>query len=265
MFVAPPVTKNLSRSDDVNEDKKRWAKSEFIISKYWWDKDIGRFRCKKPKSLPCGRDGRECCVVVHEWRVRTTGPEHRLMVVYCRTHGTYFTIYPPGYVPYGRAPVAPVCSGEDESDAALTAWSGTVFESAVSDGWLHSYTYTGGTSWQTHRRDLQKHGQMFGLSGPFTVCENAAAILDIPLHVQLSARSRYSVSGLDGQLEAVQSVLKSISVSPRLWRRLMRLGRETGAWGEAWEWTDDNRLLPLFPLPERNCLKPRFQAVENDP
>lgn len=187
------------------------------------------------------------------------------MVVYCKTHDNYFTIYPPGYVPYGRASVAPVCSGEDESDAALTAWSGTVFESAVSDGWLHNYTYTGGTSWQTHRRALQKHGQLLGLSGPFTVCENAAAILDIPLHVQLSARSRYSVSGLDGQLEAVQSVLKSISVSPRLWRRLMRLGRETGVWGKAWEWTADESLLPLFPTSERNCLKPRFQAVENDP
>ena len=247
----------LRRIADVNEDKKRQAKSEFIISKYLWDQAKSQFRCQKPKSLPCGCDGRECRIVVHEWRHRKTGPEHRLMVVYCKTHGTYFTIYPPGYVPYGRIAVTPV---NDEK-----TWSGTIFGSAMDETWRSAYRYTGGMCWQSHRRCVEKCGHLLGLSGEFTVCENAAAILDVPLHVQVSARTRFAAAGLDGQVDAVRSVLTAITVSPRLWRQMMRLGWETGVGGRAWEWSADERLVPLFPIPEREVLKPACQATGSDP
>jgi len=39
------------------------------------------------------------------WRERSTGPRHPLRVVRCRKHNVAFTLYPEGYLPYGRMPV----------------------------------------------------------------------------------------------------------------------------------------------------------------
>jgi hypothetical protein len=52
--------------------------------------------------------GAQCVVRVHHRRERKTGPEHALVVAECLTHGAAFTLYPPGFVPYGRAAIVPV-------------------------------------------------------------------------------------------------------------------------------------------------------------
>lgn len=50
---------------------------------------------------------------VHHRRERKTGPAHPVVVAECLTHGVAFTLYPPGFVPYGRAAIVPV---DDEGE-----------------------------------------------------------------------------------------------------------------------------------------------------
>ena len=79
-----------------------------------------------------------CRVSEAFWRDRLTGPRHPLLVVRCRTHGVAFTLYPPGYVPYGRVPV--VCRVDDGSDVDRT---GSLLGAALAA--------SGGESWPSPR------------------------------------------------------------------------------------------------------------------
>jgi hypothetical protein len=182
------------------------------------------------------------------------------MVIYCKTHDVYYTVYPPGHVPYGRAPVAAHGAGD-----GLERWRGTVFESMVSQGWRRKYEYVGGRCWQTHRRWLRCGGKLLGLSGEVTVGEGVAALLEIPLHVHAAARDRFSSGRVADECAALTNVLSAVAVTPRLWRQMMRAGRLTGMLGDAWEWTDDGCLEALFPVVESGARLAACQAAETDP
>jgi len=87
-----------------------------------------------PDTAPCqGRDGKACRLVCDHYRPRKTGPRFPVLVVCCRVHGIAFTLYPPGHVPYGRAPIAPVAP--DGSPWAGTGeshpFAGTLFDAAL--------------------------------------------------------------------------------------------------------------------------------------
>ena len=45
--------------------------------------------------------GEGCRITQHDHRSRRTGPGHPLAVKRCHVHEHYFTVYPPGQVPYG--------------------------------------------------------------------------------------------------------------------------------------------------------------------
>ena len=46
-----------------------------------------------------------CCIVLKELRCRKCGPPFPLYVFACEKHLVSFTIYPPGWCPYGRMPL----------------------------------------------------------------------------------------------------------------------------------------------------------------
>jgi len=169
------------------------------------------------------------------------------MVAYCQTHDRYYTVYPPGHVPYGRVAIGPK---PDAGEGGLAAWRGTLFEAVVCEAWLRDYVYSGGTSWQTHRRRLVRCGDLVGLRGDERVGESIAAMLDVPLHVHAAARLEFQRGGVSSQRSALRSVLESVEVSPRLWRVLTRAGHVAGLWGGMWEWGRVGPLLPPFPTPE---------------
>lgn len=184
---------------------------------------------------------------IHEWRERSSGPEFPLMVAYCRTHDRYFTVYPPGHVPYGRVAIGPE---PETGEGGLAAWRRTLFEAVVGEAWLHDYVYSGGPSWQTHRRRLVRCGDLVGLRGDERVGESIAAMLDVPLHMHAAARLEFQRGDVSSQRSALRSVLESVEISPRLWRVLSRAGHAAGRWGGAWEWSRGGPLLPPFPTPE---------------
>ena len=59
-------------------------------------------------QCPWAQGCERCRLEKHDFRPRKTGPEVPLRVLLCHTHGHFFTVYPPGHVPYGRVALAAV-------------------------------------------------------------------------------------------------------------------------------------------------------------
>ncbi len=62
-------------------------------------------------QCPWASEDESCKIRKHDWRRRKSGPSIGLRVLRCLTHGHDFTVYPPGYVPYGRQVLVPVDLG----------------------------------------------------------------------------------------------------------------------------------------------------------
>lgn len=243
---------------DMHEGTGRRAEREYLISEYSMDGE-GRTRCAKPEKLPCGADGRPCQVVVHEWRKRRCGPGYPLLVVECKTHGMHYTVYPAGWVPYGREPVAP-----KPAEPRPGAWLGTWFEAGMSMGWRKEYERSGCMRWHTYRRRLVKCGQVLGLSGDICVGEAIAALLEVPLHVHAKARREFVPGTVDGQQAGIAAMLGAHPASVRTWRQVVRAGHAAGLWGRPWFW-NGRALEPLFPVSESKCVRTAREAGGTDP
>ena len=86
------------------------AHKKFIQAPYFADSE-GRLHPKLPVPCPRSRsEGATCSVVVVGFRKRTHGPGFSLAVAFCLFHLDFFTIYPPGWVPYARAPLVRLAS-----------------------------------------------------------------------------------------------------------------------------------------------------------
>ena len=87
------------------------ASRAFIVTSYF-AAEGGEFHADIPSRCLASteRDGLDCRIGVHHRRSRKTGPDHPVVVARCTTHQVVFTLYPSGYVPYGRVAMAPVDS-----------------------------------------------------------------------------------------------------------------------------------------------------------
>ena len=102
-------------------------------SPYYADSD-GKLIPELPDWGPCHNwDQRPCNLGIDHYRDRKTGPCFPILVIRCSTHKKGFTIYPPGYVPYGRQQLAPVAPDghliTEKSGAQL--FRGTYFDAAL--------------------------------------------------------------------------------------------------------------------------------------
>jgi hypothetical protein len=100
------------------------------------------------------------------WRDRATGPRHRLRKVRCITHGTAFTLYPVGYVPYGREPV--ICQVEatkpEDGQASLV---GAAVAERRGERWPEELIEDErGPVRRTQRRRIAAVGRFVGLDQP---------------------------------------------------------------------------------------------------
>ena len=78
------------------------ARRRFLSAPYIVDK-AGRARPSDGiNQCPRASGSERCRIRQHDWRNRKTGPSVALRVLKCMTHSRAFTVYPPGYVPYGR-------------------------------------------------------------------------------------------------------------------------------------------------------------------
>jgi hypothetical protein len=79
------------------------AQGAFLTAPYWRDEEGGQWRpLGRVDQCPFAQGPERCRIRAHDWRNRKTGPSVSLRVLKCLTHARAFTVYPPGYVPYGR-------------------------------------------------------------------------------------------------------------------------------------------------------------------
>lgn len=89
-----------------------WYKSDkflkpFYMADYAPDSN-GVLRAPRPKHCPLAVEGEtgECRPTLADRRTRKCGPGYALDVLSCGNHSCCFTIYPTGWVPFGRSPLS---------------------------------------------------------------------------------------------------------------------------------------------------------------
>lgn len=205
-------------------------KRAFVFSRYECD-EHGEWSAQIPETAPCCGRGDECRIREHDIRSRRTGPGHPLVVIFCVVHGCYFTLYPPGYVPYGRRRLIPEEDDDEEADAE-------VFKAAAdaadgSERW--SETGADGRWWSTQWRQILRAGELLGLGGDGHLGERAAMHLGIGLHVHAGARRRYRRKSFRQRGRAVvDTVRAAVAAGIGLLWRLLRAGYATGCLGHSY-------------------------------
>ncbi|MGQ0672397.1 MAG: hypothetical protein ACT4N2_05890 [Hyphomicrobium sp.] len=175
-----------------------------------------------------------------------------MVVIACHAHGIAFTLYPPGYAPFRRQPVAklapdgnPIGAASEPRDDSL---AGTVFEAALDakDGrrWARE---TGAEVperwWSTQGRQLRLTARLVGVANDIAekVREGIAATLSVgTLMLNELCQSRgYRAIG-----RAVCKVLASLKGGwPRRARQLLVCGHIIGQWGEPMHWDATRQVL----------------------
>ena len=199
-----------------------------------------------------GADNRRCDVKHCRFRNRKTGPCHPLVVVKCH-HGPAFTLYPPGYGPYKRTPVAPMSAagevvlvggrGDADKKVSEPAWQKTLF-AAVLDAFR-------GESWsrespahdlrrrRTQRRHIALSAMLVGLAVELdeAIAQRIADCLGIAYLMLSDLRSAYRTAlTYQGKGAAIVSALELIPVDRTLGDRLLQAGFIGGLWGRPERW-----------------------------
>ena len=209
-------------------------------------------------------DDRPCRVVYNFKRHRTTGPSFPLTVVRCTTHGCSFTLYPPGYVPYGRQAVVirSPCGDtpfREESNPGQTIedlFEGTLFQSgldaAAGQAWYRDCP--GGTErwWPNQIRTLFKLLRLLGVDPSLTAPEREriASVLNVDLLLLFECRDLVeSRPGYRRRGMAIRSVLERVVESPCILERLLLSGHRVGLWGYPLMWDTVSGVLRSSPFP----------------
>lgn len=201
-----------------------------------------------PRMCPFGGDGRMCRVGRHMKRDRCVGPGFALIVAVCREHGTYFTLYPPGWTPYGREPVVDVEPTWDRPKGR--AWSKSIFAVCLAAAALQMWpreSVGAPACGLTQTRRIRRCGQWLGLSGSVSMAEMASVGLGTPLATHLERQRCFSRSSKRlAQGRAVAELLDWVPNDEGLWHRLLAVGSMTGACGRAWSCDRSGVLQPVF-------------------
>ena len=243
---------------------------DFVITPY---EDVGGWlEPSLPTDGPCQEaDDRPCRLGVHQSRLRKTGPEYELVMVHCHTHGRFFTLYPPGYAPYKRKPVALVAPdgrpvlrqvdpevGEGELLARLESFTGTLFEAgldaSLGNAWPRFGPWgLGGAEryWSTQCRQIEVAALLLGVSGGLAAPDREAVteVLGVErmLVSELSAKVRrrpgYRVRG-----DAIAQVLATLPRGRCEVDRLLDAGHVAGLWGLPRRWDPGACALRKSPL-----------------
>lgn len=193
------------------------------------------------------------------WRPRKTGPGFALCVAECASHKLAFTLYPPGYVPYGRTAIAAVSSdGQAVVDAerrpgeATVAWRVTVFgaacDASCGRAWPRS-AREGHESFRTQCRRVELGATLLGVLVASDAVQLAmAAVLGVAALMLRDASCtfhapswrRYTHRG-----RALHGPLAALEGAGGVLERILVAGALVGQWGTAYRWESQARVLRL--------------------
>jgi hypothetical protein len=242
-----------------SHDKQSGARP-FVIAAYHPD-DQGALHPDLPDVGWCAGGSGERCRLWHDHRrPRTTGPCFPLTVLRCALHKRAFTVYPPGYAPYARAPVAAVSPDggylQSQTQSAAERFRGTLFEAALdaADGkaWpRENYGPPQRWWWGTQLRLLALATQLVGVAAKMTAKrrEQIAQTLGVDvltLHEQ--AEKLRKQDGYQERGKAVRIVLACLSTQHFLPERLLECGYLIEHWGPSYRWLSQLRSLRRLPF-----------------
>lgn len=225
----------------------------FIVATYHEDAD-GRLAPANVARCPVGSDADKCATTRHVWRSRKTGPEHPLLVVRCRRHGGFFTIYPPGHVPYGRRPLvklAPDGSSPNVEQQGASRFLGTCMDAAIdaAEGVAWARDFPGGTDrwWSTQRRRLRRACLVTGVDPQLApvLRGRVAEALDVDGGLLVGLACEVVVAdGYRARGRAVTAVLEQLPSAWAAFWRLAEAGWMVGLWRRPMYAAGSTRLLP---------------------
>lgn len=93
---------------DTTPDPCQRGKGPFLCAPYSACENGRHEPSRYINRCPMAKGGERCQVVKHSFRRRKTGPEIELRILHCKQQQRYFTVYPTGYVPFGRCSLAQV-------------------------------------------------------------------------------------------------------------------------------------------------------------
>lgn len=181
-----------------------------------------------------------CRVSARGHRERGWGPGFRFSVASCATHALAFTVYPPGWVPYGRAAVS---VRSPEGFPVQGSGTAGTFVSAAEDAahgihWARSAAEPGQPVQRTQGRWLEWTARLLGLSGSVVerTRERLSTILAVPLLLIKEAAEAYAQGGWAERGEAVMGVWKARGLRGQTLDALLHAGQLTGLWGRGSRW-----------------------------
>jgi hypothetical protein len=237
--------------DISGKNKNRLKRNRpYVISGYH-DGENGEFRPEIPDHCPLhtGSD-HPCEIRVQHYRTRKTGPPFSLLVAECKTHRISFTIYPPGYAPYGRQLLAPASpdNGPIQKDSGSPFFADTCFEAAIDAAHSIFWPYeslAGSLAPRriTQKRHLDRAALILGVAPGLSerVREELATILSISgqlLHDGAALIKR--CPGVQILGKTIHRILNAIEKSPSIFERLAEAGAKVRLWPPPRQW--DSRL-----------------------
>lgn len=230
--------------------KPVYSSRPYLTAPYLAD-GVGVLRPRRPSRCPFGPGSCICVVTWHGWRSRKCGPGYPFSMGRCATHNCTFTIYPPGWSPFGRRTTVVISHAGfdlDDHDAGLGAWQQTAFE-ASSDAaagcrWPDSAGEMG--RWRrehgrepygvarTQRRHIDGANILFALTSELEACQaTVVAAIGVNLSdiIQASCRVRDGPC-LMAEGKKGAAILSSLGPPRRhLLTGINRLGVDRGYWG----------------------------------
>jgi hypothetical protein len=173
-------------------------------------------------------------------RERTWGPGFRLAVARCSVHAVAFTVYPPGWVPYGRTRIS--ARTPENFSVQGCGTKGTFFKAAADAGadvhWVRSGAGPEQHVQRTQGRWVERMAQLLGVSGSLMeqTRERLAAILAVPLLVLREATRAYAQGGWAERGRAVMGVWKARGLHGQALDALLHAGSVAGLWGRGSRW-----------------------------
>ena len=257
--------------NEACHDESQSARGFFVVAPYL---EVEGGALSPPRLLrgPCeSESGRPCRVVHHDRRTRKSGPQHRLVVLRCKTHHRSFTVYPPGYVPFARRPLVVVApdggqvaarasNGAARFDgslfqAALDAAAGKSWHRAQPRDWtwskaerrmiVGSTTLSREPAWSTQGRHLEFASRMLGLVGRST--DERVQLADLLGVDALLLHENRDPRGHRARGGAVMAVLEKIR-GRSVEDRLCEAGFQAGLLPMTFRWDPSSERLLRMPF-----------------
>ncbi len=218
----------------------------------------GILEAKMPAQGPCRElSDVPCRLSIDHHRHRKTGPEISLAVLRCRSHDRQaFTVYPPGYVPYGRQRIAPVAVDGGavlvQSADAVEAYTATAFAAAIDAAEGRAWSRDGrGSWWSVQGRWLARLVRWVGVAVELDeqVRGALAALLGVAQLVLLEQAGHIRAhAGYRSRGRAVVRVLAVLARDASVADRLVAAGAAVGLWPRALRWHPEVKQLRAVPF-----------------